>query len=116
MTHILYPYTRHTYGLICKYIPRIDWVDIEGKIFPASSCHDITDTKSAMKGGMPHFNTTELPLMTYSKPTSLLYGSCITKIQLVFYDYSKSYYSLPNRRNNKIYNTMILPPVHKAKC
>lgn len=63
----------------------VDWVDIEGNTFPASSCHDITDTKSAMKGGIPHFNITELPLMTYSKPTSLLYGSCITKIILIYF-------------------------------
>lgn len=57
----------------------MNWVDnAEGKTFPASSCHDTTDTKSATKGGTSHLNTAELPLITYSRPTSLLYGSRIT--------------------------------------
>lgn len=82
--HIIFSLcTHYTYGLNCE-IPFINWVDnMEGKTFPASSCHDTTDTKSAMKGGIPHFKTAEFPLITYSRPTSLLYGSCITKTYVV---------------------------------
>lgn len=48
------------------------------KEFPASSCHEITVTKSATNEGIEHLSIAEFPRITYSLLTSDSYCCCTT--------------------------------------